>query len=82
MVENGSCKEVGKKGYKKGVIEIIHLFYFIPICINEVGNLGESKEADSQWQNNVHLIPVHPKYRISIGDKKVHIFEVAKQENV
>lgn len=82
MMKNRTCKKMREKSDKEGIVEIIHLFDFIAVGIDQISDLGKGEKADTQRQNNMHQIPMSTQKSIGIGNKEVHVLEIGKQSDI
>jgi hypothetical protein len=73
---------VGKEGHEKGVVQKFPLFHQPLIGIDKKRYLGNSKKAYAEGKDYVQKGKVRLESLIDVTDKKIHVFEIAEENNV
>ncbi|MNC82847.1 hypothetical protein D3C75_1365310 [compost metagenome] len=53
MMQNRTSDQMRIEGNEEHIVNDAVFFSFSPVSINKIGNLRESKEADSEWKCQV-----------------------------
>ena len=82
MQYDGARNQLGKEGYKTGIVQQAVAGRFSPVTVHHVRNLLEREKADTQRQCNFFYLPVRMKEEIAVVHEKIKILKIKQQSDI
>ena len=82
MMEDGSRQQVREEADEEAVVDERRFAHEALAGVDQISDLGESKEADAKGKNDMRQQPVRTEHDVRVGNKEVGVLEITQQRQI